>query len=173
MTALPGGLLDRLAHEVLGSYAAHRQAGRAARVTVGGVLCRQAGRGPAVLVLTRVATDEYGSIEELPSGAVEPGETLGQALAREIREETGLALRPGGRFLFDFSYPSRRGRTLQLNFLVEAVSDDPVRLDPAEHESFRWLLLADLAGSALTPDVRDGLARTLAAAGPPGGGPPA
>ncbi len=166
MTDPPGGLLGRHAPEVLGRYGA----ARAARVTVGGVLRGRAGGGPAVLVLTRVASDEYGSIEELPGGAVEPGETLGQALAREVREETGLALRPGGRFLFDFTYPSRRGRTVQLNFLVEAASDGPVRVDPVEHDSFRWLPLADLAGSALTPAVRDGLARTLAAPGPPAGG---
>lgn len=160
MTAPSGDLLAVLGQDLLrGRYGGVQ----VSRIAVGGVLRRRIDEGFAILLLTRVTDDEYGGLEELPSGAVEPGETLGDALAREVREETGLSIRAAGRFLFDFTYPSRRGGTVQLNFLVEVTAGQPVRIDPAEHETFRWLPLAALADSGLSPDVRRGLARNLGA----------
>jgi 8-oxo-dGTP diphosphatase len=132
------------------------------RMTVGAVLCRRIDGDLAVLVLKRVANDEYGGLEELPSGGVEPGETLRETLAREVLEETGLSIRVVGPFVFDFTYPSRRGLTMQLNFLAEVGADLPVRPNPAEHESFRWLPLSELADSGLSLDVRHGLSRAAA-----------
>lgn len=158
MTTPPGSLLAMRGPEFLGSYG-HEQV---TRMTVGGVLCRRIDGAPAVLVLKRLAGDEYGGLEELPSGGVEQGETLLETLAREVLEETGLSIRAAGPFLFEFTYPSRRGVTVQLNFLVEAADDLPVRVNPAEHESFHWLPLAELADSSLSPDVRHGLSRALA-----------
>lgn len=164
MTASSGDLLAELSQDLLRSSYGD---GQVSRIVVGGVLRRRIDGGFAILLLTRVADDEYGGLEELPSGAVEPGETLGEALAREIREETGLSIRTAGPFLFDFTYPSRRGSTVQLNFLVELTEAQPVRIDPDEHESFRWLPLAALADSGLSLEVRRGLARTLGAAPDP------
>ena len=155
---LPDNALAMRDQELLDIYGSDQ----ATRITVGGVLRRRIDGGLAILVLKRVARDEYGGLEELPSGGVEPGETLREALAREVREETGLSIEAAGPFLFDFTYPSRRGVTVQLNFLVDVLDDLPVRVDPAEHESFRWLPLTTLADSGLSPDIRRGLGRSLA-----------
>ncbi len=158
MTAPPNNLLAMQSEDLLGSY----RADQITRMAVGGVLRRRIDGDLAILVLKRVASDEYGDLEELPSGGVEPRETLGEALAREVREETGLIIRATGPFLFDFTYPSRAGVTVQLNFLVEVAGNLSVRVNPAEHESFRWLPLTALANSGLSLDVRRGLGRTLA-----------
>jgi 8-oxo-dGTP diphosphatase len=137
------------------------------RIAVGGVLRRRIHEGYAVLLLQRVADDEYGGLEELPSGGVEPGETLGEALAREVQEETGLSVLTAGPFLFDITYPSRRGVTAQLNFLIEVVGDPPIRVNPGEHESFRWLPIGALADSGVSPNVRRGLCRPVVVPGLP------
>jgi 8-oxo-dGTP diphosphatase len=158
MTAPPDNVLGMKDHEVLGSYGGDQ----VARMTVGGVLRRRIDGDLSILVLKRVASDEYGGLEELPSGGIEPGETLHEALAREVWEETGLTVKTAGPFLFDFTYPSRRGVTTQLNFLIDVVGDLSVRVDPAEHESFRWLPVTELDDSGLSPAVRRGLDRILA-----------
>lgn len=49
-------------------------------------------RADSVLIVERVAEDLLGGFFELPSGHIEPGETLLDGLAREVREETGLEI---------------------------------------------------------------------------------
>jgi 8-oxo-dGTP diphosphatase len=52
-------------------------------------------RSGGYVLLRRAPGDSFGGHWELPGGTVEPGESLEQALTRELREEAGLApLRP-------------------------------------------------------------------------------
>ena len=83
MSASADDLLAMRDQELLGAS----DAVLVTRMSVGGVLCRRVNGDLAVLVLKRVAGDEYGGLEELPSGGVEPGETAGEALRREKREK--------------------------------------------------------------------------------------
>ncbi|MBM7774092.1 8-oxo-dGTP pyrophosphatase MutT (NUDIX family) [Actinokineospora baliensis] len=55
-----------------------------------------------VLLLKRPGDDFMGRIYELPSGKVEPDETLDVALAREVTEEAGLAVSAIGAYLGHF-----------------------------------------------------------------------
>lgn len=52
-------------------------------------------RGDKVLIVCRARPPGRG-IYTLPGGVVEAGETLAQAVVREAREETGLAIAPVG-----------------------------------------------------------------------------
>ncbi|TFI20787.1 NUDIX domain-containing protein, partial [Micrococcus endophyticus] len=52
---------------------------------------RTSGGGLEVLVIHRPRYDDWS----WPKGKLDPGETLPQCAVRELREEVGLALRPG------------------------------------------------------------------------------
>jgi 8-oxo-dGTP diphosphatase len=58
---------------------------------VGAVVLDAAGR----LLLIRRGHDPHAGLWSLPGGRVEDGETLEQAVRREVLEETGLSVRPG------------------------------------------------------------------------------
>lgn len=90
-----------------------------------------------VLILKRPATDFMGGIWELPSGKVEPGETLDQAIGREVLEETGLTVTGIRSYLGSFDYQSGGGkRSRQYNFEVGVERPEPVRL--TEHDAYVW-----------------------------------
>ncbi|GAB3482010.1 NUDIX hydrolase [Amycolatopsis cihanbeyliensis] len=58
---------------------------------VGGILHDEAGR----LLLIRRANEPSRGLWTLPGGRVETGESDAEAVARELREETGLEVLPG------------------------------------------------------------------------------
>jgi ADP-ribose pyrophosphatase YjhB (NUDIX family) len=64
------------------------------RVAVGGVVLDLAGDAPRVLLVRRGRPPSEGRWT-LPGGRVEPGERLAVAVARELREETGLVVDVG------------------------------------------------------------------------------
>ncbi|AUX40830.1 DNA mismatch repair protein MutT [Sorangium cellulosum] len=64
------------------------------RVAVGAVVIERASGAPRVLLIRRARPPLEGSWS-LPGGRLEPGERLTDAVAREIREETGLEIRVG------------------------------------------------------------------------------
>ncbi len=94
------------------------------QLVVGAVIEHEA----KVLLLQRPADDFMGGIYELPSGKVEPGEALDAALAREVKEETGLDLDRITHYLGLFDYTSATGKpTRQYNFAVNVISPGPRR----------------------------------------------
>ncbi len=106
-----------------------------------------------VLIISRQPNDFLGGIEELPSGKVDGEETLFEALIREVKEEAGLDITVID-FLDYFDYSSKSGkRTRQFNFIAKTQSTD-VRLNPEEHDNFRWIDKEDLDASKITDPVK-------------------
>jgi 8-oxo-dGTP diphosphatase len=93
--------------------------------------------GNDVLLLKRPEDDFMGGIYELPSGNVEPGETLDVALRREVQEETGLEVGAIIGYLGSFDYASASGKkSRQFNFTIDVAATGPVRLQ--EHDAYLW-----------------------------------
>ncbi|MEV4976870.1 NUDIX hydrolase [Streptomyces scopuliridis] len=102
---------------------------------VGAVIANAEGK---VLLLHRAADDYLGGLWELPSGGVDAGETLTEALHREAAEETGLTVTTIGAYLGHFDYLSKSGKkTRQFNFTARVTHEsDTVKL--TEHDAHLW-----------------------------------
>ncbi|MFF3765018.1 NUDIX hydrolase [Streptomyces sp. NPDC001922] len=108
-------------------------ADRITKHVVGAVIADAEGR---VLLLHRAADDYLGGLWELPSGGVDAGESLTQALRREVAEETGLTATAVGAYLGHFDYVSKSGRpTRQFNFTVGAAGGT---VTLTEHDAHLW-----------------------------------
>lgn len=93
-----------------------------------------------ILLLQREANDFMGGLIELPSGTVDGGEKLLDALHREVLEETGLTISNIDRLIGTFDYLSGSGKkTRQVSFLVEANTDQNIVLNPEEHSKFYYV----------------------------------
>ncbi|MEJ2483149.1 MAG: NAD(+) diphosphatase [Gemmatimonadota bacterium] len=68
------------------------------------------------------------------AGYVEPGESVEEAVRREVREEAGIET---GRVVYHSSQPWPFPSSLMLGCFAEALSES-VRIDPAEVEEVRW-----------------------------------
>ncbi|MBT2386583.1 NUDIX hydrolase [Streptomyces sp. ISL-11] len=105
-----------------------------AKTVVGAVIADGDGK---VLLLHRTADDYLGGLWELPSGGVDDGENLIEALRREVAEETGLTVTAIGAYLGHFDYRSGSGRaTRQFSFTATVTTGETVEL--TEHDAHLW-----------------------------------
>ena len=87
------------------SIAASREHGRVRDVHIAAAVIRDAGR----LLMVRQGERPDDLFWSIPAGAAEPGEFVTDALAREVREETGIAVRDVGRLAFTVQVDDRQG----------------------------------------------------------------
>ena len=99
---------------------------------VAAVIERAAPEGSLILIGQRKPRGRHGLKWEFPGGKVEPGEEPRAALARELREELGIAAHIGDEIeRYDFSY--RPGQITRLAFFrVTEFAGEPENLDFAQ-----------------------------------------
>jgi ADP-ribose pyrophosphatase YjhB (NUDIX family) len=113
---------------------------------VGGILHDSEGR----LLVIRRGHDPGRGLWSLPGGRVETGETDAEAVVREMREETGLHVRPGA-----LAGTVVRGRYEIHDYACDVEGGELHAGDDADDA--RWVDAAAFSALALT----DGLAETL------------
>jgi NAD+ diphosphatase len=122
-----------------------------------------AGEPPRCLLAhhARLAPGMYSTL----AGFVEPGESLEEAVAREVLEETGVRV---GRVSYVASQPWPFPASIMLGFRAVAESTD-ITIDPDELTDARWFTAQDLRaagewgqdGDGLKLPRRDSIARVL------------
>ncbi|HCR55719.1 TPA: hypothetical protein DIV49_01995 [Candidatus Saccharibacteria bacterium] len=94
---------------------------------------------------------------DIPGGRIEVDEPLEQALAREIREETGLSLLAVHKLLAaqDIFVNAKNVRVVRLTYVAKA--EGKVVLSN-EHSDYAWLTIENAMQANLDPYVREVLA---------------
>ena len=108
------------------------------------------------VLLGRQATWPAGRFSAL-AGFVEPGESLEEAVAREVREESGVRVRD---VRYRSSQPWPFPASLMLGFHAEWAGGEPEVLD-GELEAVGWFSADDLRGGSVQLPPRLAIARSL------------
>jgi 8-oxo-dGTP diphosphatase len=105
------------------------------------ILLRKSENGTEYLLAQRPKDKVYAGYWEFPGGKVEPGETLREALVREIQEELGVTIDRAFPWLScQFTYPHA---TVRLKFFH--VTSWHGEVAPIEHSGFVWVRIGDSA----------------------------
>lgn len=100
-----------------------------------------------LLVLKRNDDDDQGGKWGMPGGKIEKGETIKEALFREIREETGIILKEDDVVYLKKLYVKYPGYDFIYHMFYAKLSGKPdVIIDLKEHSGYKWVLPQDIAG---------------------------
>ena len=101
------------------------------------------------LLAQRPVKKVYAGYWEFPGGKVEPGETVREALVREIREELGVEITAASPWITQvFTYPHA---TVRLHFYRVTHWQGEPATQPHEHQAIAWQALDNLAVVPLLP----------------------
>jgi ADP-ribose pyrophosphatase YjhB (NUDIX family) len=112
-------------------------------------------RAGKVLVVRRARAPANG-LFSLPGGVVEAGETLTEAVMREVREEPSLEIEPVALAGFRETIVRDDGGRVQRHFVILPFAARWLSGEPVLNEELseaRWIEPAELAGLATTPGL--------------------
>jgi mutator protein MutT len=111
-------------------------------------------RDGRILITRRRAGAHLGGLWEFPGGKAEAGESLEEALIREIREELALDISVGVRIdRVDWEYPDKH---VSIVFFSCTASGEP---RPIEGQEMMWVAASDLGSYEFPPADAELIAR--------------
>ena len=112
-----------------------------ARFDVAGCFCE---RGGKILLLLRHQNKPEGNTWGVPAGKVEKGESIHEAMARELYEETGLLCESKNLNFIHSLFVRFPEYDLRYHVFRYAVLGDPaINLDATAHTDFCWVTPAE------------------------------
>jgi 8-oxo-dGTP diphosphatase len=120
-------------------------------------------RAGKILLVRRARAPAQG-LFSLPGGVVEVGETLTQAVIREVREETSLAIQPVALAGFRETITRDPNGRIERHFVILPFAARWLAGEVALNEELseaRWLHPAELAGLPITPGLGEIVANAL------------
>jgi 8-oxo-dGTP diphosphatase len=106
------------------------------------VVAAVAWRDGLLLLTRRPPGSRFGLMWEFPGGKLEPGESPGQALARELREELGVGAVPGETLAVE-RHDYEAGPSVELHFVGCELESFDFTPSEAVHE-VRWVRPAEV-----------------------------
>lgn len=95
-----------------------------------------------VLLLKRMADDKFPNIWEPPGGRKERGETILDAIKRELKEETGLVFASGFKYFGETNFTIDGGNK-NVNAIFFTIQADEQDVKLAEHDKYDWLTVKE------------------------------
>lgn len=107
-------------------------------------------RGESVLLCQRPRAKRHGGLWEFPGGKLHAGETVVEALRRELREELGVEM--VGAVASPLHVGHDPGSPFEIHFISVEIAGEPSAL---EHEQVAWVPVAACHRYALAPSDRE------------------
>ncbi len=124
-------------------------------------------RAGKVLIVRRARPPAYG-VFTLPGGGVEAGETLHEAVIREVHEETALTIEPLGLAGYREAIARDADGKVERHFVILPFAARWIAGDIALNEELaeaRWMMPSELAGLKTTEGLADVVRAAYAIAG--------
>jgi len=118
---------------------------------VGAVIKDDQGR----LLLIKRGHEPGAGLWSIPGGRIEPGETDAEAMVREMREETGLAVQVGP-LLGRVRRPAQDGNVLDIRDYAATVTGGTLRAGDDAAEA-RWVAVSELPSLPITEGLVEAL----------------
>lgn len=112
--------------------------------------------GGKFILLQRQANKTDGNTFGLPAGKVNAGETIFQAIKREIKEETGLDIQEGQLEHISSVFVRNAGHDIYFHGFATNLSIKPeIQLSANEHQGYMWVTPQEALTMDLIHDLDD------------------